>query len=141
MWEITFGIFIKSLRYETSWVRKNTITLDGIIGLDWKLAHKNSIFSIKYTKYGINFEEQNSYFQRDLQICWWSFLHRSYMFCLLMKNSTKNKNFWIRKKIYEIRKRNPRQNCSSQEDIQIYFRLFFDRTGSFRFNCKKRYQK
>ena len=40
----------------------------------------------------------------------------------------------IRESIY-------RQNGSSQEDIQIYFRTLFDRTGSFRFNCKKRYQK
>ena len=33
------------------------------------------------------------------------------------------------------------KNCSSQEDIQIYCRPFFDQTFSFRFNHKKRYQK
>ena len=33
------------------------------------------------------------------------------------------------------------QNCLSQKDIQIYLRELFDRTRSFRFNCKKPYQK
>ena len=32
------------------------------------------------------------------------------------------------------------QNCLSEEDIQIYLRALFDRTRSFGFNCKKRYQ-
>ena len=37
--------------------------------------------------------------------------------------------------------KNFRHNCSSQEDIQIYFRILFDRRCSFRLNCKKRYEK
>ena len=52
MWKITFGIFVKSLRFETPWVRKNnffesvclssvdTITLDRIIGLNWNSANR-----------------------------------------------------------------------------------------------------
>ena len=43
--------------------------------------------------------------------------------------------------IYQVRKKLVIQNCSSQEDTQIHFRELFDRTRSFRFNCKKRYQK
>ena len=44
MWKMTFEIFIKSLRFETPWVRKNgfyenLITLDKIIGLNWALAY------------------------------------------------------------------------------------------------------
>ena len=40
-------------------------------------------------------------------------------------------------KNYTLRKKNVRQNCLSQEDIQIYFMALLDRTLSFRFNCKK----
>ena len=55
--------------------------------------------------------------------------------------SLKIKIFGYQKKLYEIRKKCWRQNCLSQGDIQIYFKPFFDRTRSFRFNCKKCYKK
>ena len=67
--------------------------------------------------------------------------YRSYIFCLLMKNVIKNKNFWFLKKLYEIWWKFSRQNCSSQEEMQISRRALFDWTSSFRFNCKKRFQK
>ena len=57
-----------------------------------------------------------------------------------MKNFIKNKDFWFPKKLYEIRKKKSRQICSSQEDIQIYFRALFYRTSSFCFNCIKRFK-
>ena len=41
---------------------------------------KNSIFSQKYMRYGKNFEKKNSSFQKDLQICFWSFFQKSYIF-------------------------------------------------------------
>ena len=66
---------------------------------------KNSIYLTKYTRYGKNFNEKNSLFQRDLQICYWSFSHRKYVFCLIMKNVIKNKKFWFFKKLNEIRKK------------------------------------
>ena len=53
-----------------------------------------------------------------------------------MKNIIINKNFRFPKKLYEIRKRYSGQNCLSQEDIQIYFKSFRDRTCSFRFIVK-----
>ena len=62
-----------------------------------------------------------------------SFIHQ--------KRFYKNKEFNFRAKIYKVRKKWWEQNCSSQEDIHIYSRLLFDRTHSFCFNCKKRYQK
>ena len=42
----------------------------------------------------------------------------------------------ISKKLYVMRNKSSRRNGSSQEDIQIYLRTLFDRTRSFRFNCK-----
>ena len=59
------------------------------------------------------------------------------LFCLLMKNAIKYRNFWFPKKLYEIRKEFVGQNCLSQEDIQTYLRAFYDRTRSFCFNRKK----
>ena len=58
-----------------------------------------------------------------------------------MKNVAENKNLWFLKKTIRDTKKFYRQNYSSQEDIQIYFRALFDRTRGFRFNCKKCYQK
>ena len=63
--------------------------------------------------------------------------YRSYIYCLLMENFIKNKNFSFPKKIYEIRKKCWEQNCSSLENIQIYYGLFFDPTTSFCFNYNK----
>ena len=45
------------------------------------------------------------------------------------------------KELCEIRKKFCRQNCSSQEDLQIDYRPFLDRTRSFRFNRKKRFSR
>ena len=50
---------------------------------------ENSIFPPKYTKYGKNVNKQNSLSQRNLQISWWPFPSRRYIFCLLMKIKNK----------------------------------------------------
>ena len=34
-----------------------------------------------------------------------------------------------------------RQNCSFQEDTQVYLKALFDRIRNFGFNFKKRYRK
>ena len=98
---------------------------------------KNSIFLPKYTRYGKNIETQNYLFQRDLQIWYWPFFHRSNIFFPLIKIIIKNKklSFWEKLNAeYEKKCRLP--ICISQ-DINIYFDLFFDPTCTFRFNCKK----
>ena len=66
---------------------------------------KNSIYSQKYMRYGKNVEQRNSLLQRDLQLWFRTFFHRSYMFCLLMKHIIKNKllskqNFSLNTKTY-----------------------------------------
>ena len=50
-----------------------------------------------------------------------------------MKNVIKNKNFWFQKKLYEVRKKFSRQNCSFQKDIQIYLLtyLIYSHTNYF----------
>ena len=52
-----------------------------------------------------------------------------------MKNDIKNKNFGFPTKLYKIEKM-LEKNYWSKEDIQIYLRLFSNRTRSFRFNRK-----
>ena len=62
---------------------------------------KNSIFPRKYTRYGKNFKIQNCLFQKDLQQ---TIFHRSYIFCLLIKNTVKKiKNLFLTK-LRRIRK-------------------------------------
>ena len=46
---------------------------------------KNFISPPKYTRYSKNVEIQNSLFERNLQIPWWPFLNRSYIFFLKRK--------------------------------------------------------
>ena len=47
---------------------------------------KNSIFLTKYKIYGKNVKKENYLSQKDLQLWYRPFFHRSYAFCLLMKN-------------------------------------------------------
>ena len=90
---------------------------------------KNSIFPPKYARYHIFRININHFFIGVI------------FFCLLMKNVIKNRNCWFPKEPYEIRKKYTGQNCSPQEDVQVYTRLFFDWICSLRFNSKKRYKK
>ena len=64
----------------------------------------------------------------------WSFF---YYWKMLLKIVT----FGFQTKLYEIRKKCWEKNCSSQWDIQIYFRALFYLTRNFCYNCKKCYQK
>ena len=115
----------------------------------WLFFHKTNIFSFIHQKVFLENHKFNFpakiyeirkkflksilYFQRDLKICKWQFFHRSNIFCLLMNNVIhQNKNFG--KKCWG-------QNLSSQEDIQIYFRPFFDRICGFYFVHQKRFSK
>ena len=43
--------------------------------------------------------------------------------------------------MYEIGINFMKQNCSSQEEIKMFFRPFFDHTHSFRFNRIKTFSK
>ena len=47
----------------------------------------------------------------------------------------------VSKKTIRYEKKSWGQNCSSQEDINIYFRSCFDQTRSFYFNRKKHQKK
>ena len=49
------------------------------------LTIQNSIFPPKQTRCGKNVKIQNCSFHRDLQMSYRPFLHRSYIFCLLIK--------------------------------------------------------
>ena len=64
------------------------------------------------------------YFKKNFTFSSDDFFYKSYIFCLLMKNFIKTRNFWFPKKVYEIRKKGLEQNCLSQEDIQMHFRTF-----------------
>ena len=88
-----------------------------------------------------NVKKQNFLFQKDLQIICWLFFHRSYTFSFIhQKRFFKNQKLNFPAKICEMRTKCSEQNCSSQENTQIYSRSFFDRIGSFRFNCKKHFK-
>ena len=71
---------------------------------------KNSIFAPKYTRYGKNVKKQKYLCKRNFQIFQWPFFNRCYIFCLLLNNVIKNKNFWFPKKLYKIREKFSRQN-------------------------------
>ena len=51
---------------------------------------KNSIYPTEYTRYGKNVKKQNPLFQKDLQLWSLAFSHRSYIYCLLIKNVITN---------------------------------------------------
>ena len=51
---------------------------------------KNSIFPPKYTRHAKTVRKQKYLFQKGLQVGFWTFLHTSYIFCLLMKDIIKN---------------------------------------------------
>ena len=105
------------------------------------LSIKSVFVKIKNSIYGTNVKEQNSLFQRDPQIHKWTFFDDSYIFDALVKSVITNKNLSFPKKLYEIGNKIFRQNCSSQEDLQIYCRAHLYRTQRFYFNCKKLYKK
>ena len=66
---------------------------------------ENSIFPPKYTRYEKNVKKQNCLFQKDLQLWSKTFFHRSYIFCLLMKNIIKSRNFPSEPTIFDVRRK------------------------------------
>ena len=83
--------------------------------------------SIQFSRQNIRDTEnmwRHYWFQRDLQICWWLFFHRSYIFCLLMKHFIRNKNFCFLKKLYEI-VRNFRDKIVHLENIYKFILNYF----------------
>ena len=66
---------------------------------------KNSILHYIYAIYEKNVEQENCSFQKDLYK-FRTFFHRSYIFCLWMKNINKNKTkLFLSKPLHEIRKK------------------------------------
>ena len=102
-----------------------TFLINGPSFIHKKRFCKNKIFHFPAKKCKIRYQCWETKFfisKRSIQISQWQFFHRSYIFCLLVKNGIKNKNLWFLTKIYEIRKKFYRQNYLSQNDIQIYLR-------------------
>ena len=55
------------------------------ISFMWKITFQIFIKSRCFEKLWVS-KKQNCFFQIDLQLCCWPFFHKSYIFCLLMKN-------------------------------------------------------
>ena len=83
---------------------------------------KNSILyqiCAKYEKK--NVKKQNWPFQKDLQISFRLFFHKSDIFSLIhQKRFCENKNFHFPAKIYEIRKNVRKQNCLFYKDLELW---------------------
>ena len=52
-------------------------------------------------------------------------LHKKYSFLFFLKNCYKSINWWFPAKPYEIRQNVTAQNCSSQKDLKIFYRIIF----------------
>ena len=75
---------------------------------------KNSIFPPEYMRYRKSVKKKNCLFQKDLQIFYWPFFHRTYIFCLFMKNVIENKTFGLQKTTRDTNK--------NVEDKIVYFK-------------------
>ena len=96
--KIIYKFYFKQFLYKTRSFRFKTIYKFAFdcffIGLitfllfirNLSIKMKNSICPPKYTRYRKNAKKQNCLFQKHLQYWCWSFFHRIYNFCLLMKN-------------------------------------------------------
>ena len=101
---------------------------------------KNLIFLQKFTRYKENIIEQNYLFEEDLQICYWLFSHRSYIFSFIRQESFyENQKFNFPAKIHEIQKNVIEQNYSFEEDLQIGCWLFSHKSYIFSFIRQERF--
>ena len=105
--------------------------------------YKNQKFNFPNKIYVLRkkFNKQNCLFQRNLQMFSWPFFHRSHIFCLLMINVIKNKNFRFSWKPYEIQKYVGNKIVYLKKIFKFISDHFFYGTRSFRFFCQKRLSK
>ena len=88
---LRFGILLKGQKRKDEFVNQPfLINGSGFIYEKRFSRKKNSIYPPEYTIYGKNVRKQNCSFRKDLQLWFGTFFHRSYIFCLLMKNIIKN---------------------------------------------------
>ena len=88
-----------------------------------------------------NFRNKFVYFEEFYKVTSNQFFIGIIFFIYKRKMLLKIETFGLQKNYTRYEKNFKKQNCLSQEDIQIYFRLFFYWIRSFRFNCKKRCRK
>ena len=103
---------------------------------------KNFIFPPKYTRCGKKVKKQNYSFIKYLQIFYWLFFHRCYIFSFIyQKRFYRNKTLHFPAKINEMRKKDEKQNYSFIKYLQICYWLFFHTCYIFSFIYQKRFYR
>ena len=153
MWKMTFEIFIKSLRFETPRVRKNSLLHKDLQVWFAKFFHKMYIFLFNSKKYywksKIQFFNNSMWNTKKTQVCKIVCFNKIYKFCLtyflikriffilIKKIRLKFKNSIIQTKYVRYEKNVEMENYLSKWGLQILSRIFFDKMYIFCFSFKK----